>query len=123
MGWSLSPSALTWVLAAATLFIGLAAFISGYLVLTLLIAVGAEQFNLSTGTAKKLWYLINTIGDYDLAVLDEPFNGVDADSIGVIANELRQFAGRGTAVLIAHALTNDVVPDRAIDVRELAGRL
>jgi hypothetical protein len=44
MGWSLSPSTLTWVLAAATLSIGLAAFTSGYLVLTLLSAVGAEQF-------------------------------------------------------------------------------
>jgi ABC-type multidrug transport system ATPase subunit len=85
--------------------------------------LGENAGNLSTGTAKKLWYLINTIGDYDLAVLDEPFNGVDAESIAVIANELRQFAGRGTAVLIAHALTNDVVPDRVIDMQELTGGL
>jgi ABC-type multidrug transport system ATPase subunit len=85
--------------------------------------LGENAGNLSTGSAKKLWYLINTIGDYDLAVLDEPFNGVDAESIEVIANELTHLAQHGTVVLIAHALTADVVPDRVIDVRELTGGL
>jgi ABC-type multidrug transport system ATPase subunit len=84
--------------------------------------LGENAGSLSTGTAKKLWYLINTLGDFDVVVLDEPFNGVDADSVEVIAGELKGYSRRGTVVLIAHSLGNDVVPDRVIDLRELSSR-
>lgn len=85
--------------------------------------LGENAGTLSTGTAKKLWYLINTLGEFDLAVLDEPFNGVDKDSIAVMAGELAQFSRHGSVMLIAHALTDEVILDRTIDIRELASGL
>jgi ABC-type multidrug transport system ATPase subunit len=56
-------------------------------------------------------------------VLDEPFNGVDAESIQVIAGELAHFALGGSVVLIAHALTGVLTPDRVIEISEVAGGL
>lgn len=44
VGWSLSPRALIWSLAAVALFVGLAAFTAGFVVFSLLRALGAEQF-------------------------------------------------------------------------------
>jgi ABC-type multidrug transport system ATPase subunit len=85
--------------------------------------LGQNAGALSTGTAKKLWYLINTLGEFELAVLDEPFNGVDKESIAVMAWELAQFSRHGNVMLIAHALTDEVIPDRTIDIRELVSGL
>ncbi|MCH6471022.1 ABC transporter ATP-binding protein [Sinomonas terrae] len=75
--------------------------------------------SLSTGTAKKLWYLMNTLGDFDLAVLDEPFNGVDTESVAVMAKEMTEWAKTACVVLIAHALQAELEPDRVIEISEL----
>lgn len=55
---------------------------------------------LSSGTAKKLWYLLCTAGTAALYVLDEPFNAVDGDGVEVMVREIRSWAERGSAVLV-----------------------
>ncbi|WP_197061977.1 ABC transporter ATP-binding protein [Sinomonas humi] len=74
--------------------------------------------NLSTGTAKKLWYVINTLGSFDLAVFDEPFNGVDAQSVAVMAEEMTEWSQSACIVLITHALQPGLKPDRVIQISE-----
>lgn len=85
--------------------------------------LGENAGSLSTGTAKKLWYLANTLGDFDLAVLDEPFNGVDADSVAVMAGEMREWAKSACVVLIAHALQPEIEPDLVIEISEFSGEI
>ena len=76
---------------------------------------------LSTGNARKLWYLICTAGLFSLAVLDEPFNGVDQESIDTMCAELNGFAASGTVVLVAHTLPDLLVVSRTFRMEELSG--
>ncbi|MDR1428514.1 MAG: ATP-binding cassette domain-containing protein [Bifidobacteriaceae bacterium] len=57
---------------------------------------------LSSGTAKKLWYLFCTAGDFDLTVLDEPFNALDAAAVDAVLEEVGGWARSRCVVLIAH---------------------
>jgi ABC-type multidrug transport system ATPase subunit len=74
---------------------------------------------LSTGNLRKAWLVLSTLGDVELLVLDEPFNGLDREGTAVLLDEL---AARRTGwILVAHrppepvaALTDHVV--------ELGGR-
>lgn len=71
--------------------------------------------NLSTGNVRKLWYLMNTVGRFDCLVLDEPFNGVDAEGVACMANEIRHWAASKLVVVITHSL-QDLLPE-AVTVR------
>lgn len=76
--------------------------------------------SLSTGTAKKLWFVMNTLGRFTVGILDEPFNGVDAESAGVMAREIRGWSETAMIVLISHSLHRDLQPARVIDLHSLS---
>ena len=57
---------------------------------------------LSSGTAKKLWYIFCTAGDFSLLVLDEPFNTLDAETVDKVVAEIGAWSTDRTIVLVAH---------------------
>ncbi|MFE7315780.1 ATP-binding cassette domain-containing protein [Streptomyces sp. NPDC057555] len=59
---------------------------------------------LSTGNTRKLWYVMCTLGDFDCVVLDEPFNGIDQESVEKVAEEICQWGGERLVLLISHTL-------------------
>lgn len=69
---------------------------------------------LSSGTAKKLWYLMCTGGQPDVVVLDEPFNAIDAEGTAVIVRELAEWALQRAVILVAHTLPHDLQVDHEI---------
>lgn len=81
---------------------------------------GKNAASLSTGTAKKLWYVMCTLGDFTVAVLDEPFNGVDAESAEVMAGEMVDWSDAAIVVLVAHALNANLPISRTVDIREFS---
>jgi len=66
--------------------------------------------NLSTGNARKLWYIMNTVGQFDCVVLDEPFNGTDAEGVAYMVDEIRRWAEAKLVVIVTHSL-QDVFPE------------
>lgn len=54
---------------------------------------------LSSGTAKKAWHVLSTVGEAQLYVLDEPFNAVDEAGVQVMVDEIHAW-GRSAAVLV-----------------------
>lgn len=59
---------------------------------------------LSTGNARKLWIVLATLGQANIVVLDEPFNGLDRHGANVLRDEITDWAHTGIVVLIAHEL-------------------
>lgn len=57
---------------------------------------------LSTGTARKLWFVICTTGPLRVALLDEPFNGVDRDSVDLMVDELNAWARTALVLVVTH---------------------
>lgn len=79
----------------------------------------ANAGGLSSGTAKKLWYVLCTAGDPALIVLDEPFNAVDTDGVAVMVDELRGWAKQGRAVLVVcHTLPPGLEFDHTLSVTQ-----
>jgi ABC-2 type transport system ATP-binding protein len=66
--------------------------------------------NLSTGNTRKLWYLMNTVGDFNTLLLDEPFNGVDAQGVETMADEIKAWTQLKLVVVITHSL-QDLLPE------------
>lgn len=71
--------------------------------------------NLSTGNVRKLWYIMNTVGQFDCVVLDEPFNGTDAEGVAYMVEEIRRWAESKLVVIVTHSL-QDLLPE-AVTVR------
>jgi ABC-type multidrug transport system ATPase subunit len=71
--------------------------------------------NLSTGNARKLWYIMNTVGQFDCVVLDEPFNGTDTEGVAYMVEEIRRWAESKLVVIVTHSL-QDLLPE-AVTVR------
>lgn len=59
---------------------------------------------LSTGSLKKAWFVCHAAGDEAVWCLDEPFNGVDKESAGVMATYLAHQSRQRQIVLTAHLL-------------------
>jgi ABC-type multidrug transport system ATPase subunit len=57
---------------------------------------------LSTGNRRRLWIIQCTVGNFATLVLDEPFNGLDEESTGVLIAELEEWAESRCIILIAH---------------------
>ncbi|XAS72356.1 ATP-binding cassette domain-containing protein [Micrococcaceae bacterium Sec5.1] len=75
--------------------------------------------NLSTGNTRKLWYLMNTVGNFDTVMLDEPFNGVDAHGAHAMAAEIRSWVKTKLVVIITHSL-QDLLPEaKSVSLEEL----
>lgn len=77
--------------------------------------LGENAGNLSTGNVRKLWYVMNTVGQFDCVVLDEPFNGTDAEGAAYMVEEIRRWAESKLVVIVTHSL-QDLLPE-AITVR------
>ncbi|MGK2309991.1 ATP-binding cassette domain-containing protein [Cutibacterium sp. V970] len=69
---------------------------------------------LSTGTAKRLWYLMCTTGKFDVVVLDEPFNGVDEESSRVMVSDINEWRKESLVLLVAHALPDGLMVDEVL---------
>ncbi|MCJ1685524.1 ATP-binding cassette domain-containing protein [Rathayibacter sp. VKM Ac-2927] len=65
---------------------------------------GTRTSALSTGTARRLWYLICTTGRFSVALLDEPFNGVDAESTEQMVVEMERWAEDALLIVVSHAV-------------------
>ncbi len=61
----------------------------------------ADIATLSHGYRQRIALLITLLGDPDLLLLDEPANGLDPDSIGVLRSQLRSLRRRGTTVIVS----------------------
>lgn len=62
----------------------------------------ANAGTLSSGTARKAWYLMCTVGEADLVVLDEPFNALDAEAMDTVVEEVNAWASSATVLVVAH---------------------
>ncbi len=58
--------------------------------------------HLSTGTEKKAWLVTATIGPWSVGFFDEPFLGLDDDSVGAVTALLRDWSSRRLVVLVDH---------------------
>jgi ABC-type multidrug transport system ATPase subunit len=72
---------------------------------------------LSTGNARKLWFVMCTLGSFDVAVLDEPFNGVDAESAEFLVSELMTWADHALVLLINHLPPEGLCITRTVTLR------
>ena len=69
---------------------------------------------LSTGTAKRLWYVMCTTGEFDVVVLDEPFNGVDEESSRVMVSDINEWRKNSLVLLVAHVLPDGLTVDETL---------
>jgi ABC-type multidrug transport system ATPase subunit len=66
---------------------------------------------LSTGNARRANIVLTTLGEPELIVLDEPFNGLDEQAVIELVSDLRRWRSNGaTVVLVAHAPPPEVEP-------------
>lgn len=72
--------------------------------------LGENAGNLSTGNVRKLWYVMNTVGQFDCVVLDEPFNGTDTEGVAYMVEEIRRWAESKLVVIVTHSL-QDLRPE------------
>ncbi|RSX55212.1 bacitracin ABC transporter [Bifidobacterium dolichotidis] len=65
---------------------------------------GFRTNTLSMGTAKKLWFIMCSTGLFNVMFLDEPFNGVDQQSIEYMVSEINNWSVRSLVVLVSHTV-------------------
>ena len=73
-----------------------------------------EASELSTGNTRKLWLLMNTLGTRPLLVLDEPFNGLDPESVALVCADIASWAEDRAVLLIAHQLPAALDPTTVV---------
>ncbi|MCD0445729.1 ATP-binding cassette domain-containing protein [Glycomyces sp. A-F 0318] len=78
--------------------------------------MSTEAKALSTGNRRKLWLVMCTLGAFDVAILDEPFNGLDDEGRDRLAAEMRDWSERAAVLLIAHAAPAEASVDRTFDL-------
>ncbi|MDO4412748.1 hypothetical protein [Cutibacterium sp.] len=71
---------------------------------------------LSTGTAKRLWYVMCTTGKFDVVVLAEPFNGVDEESTRMMVSDINEWRKESLVLLVAHAMPNGLTVDQTLSL-------
>lgn len=69
---------------------------------------------LSTGNRRRLWIVQCTVGEFDLLVMDEPFNGLDDASRTRLLGELAYWAKNRCIMLIAHQPPSGLAVDREV---------
>jgi ABC-type multidrug transport system ATPase subunit len=61
--------------------------------------------DLSTGNRRKAWLMLCLLDLTECVLLDEPFNGLDADSVGQLTSRIRDWVARNRAVvLVSHTV-------------------
>jgi ABC-type multidrug transport system ATPase subunit len=76
----------------------------------------APAAELSTGNQRKLWLLACTALPTPVAILDEPFNGMDDHGVAALVGELAEWARSRLVLLIAHALPDGLNPRQTVDL-------
>jgi ABC-type multidrug transport system ATPase subunit len=66
--------------------------------------IGENAGNLSTGNARKLWFVMGTVGEFAVLVLDEPFSGVDVEGVERMAAQIRAWSRHALVVIVTHTL-------------------
>nr|WP_300150676.1 ATP-binding cassette domain-containing protein [Propionicimonas sp.] len=69
--------------------------------------------SLSTGSLKKAWFVCNWAGDEPVWCLDEPFNGVDAESRARMVELIAERARDSLVLTTGHQLPDGVRAERA----------
>ncbi|MEV8249483.1 ATP-binding cassette domain-containing protein [Microbacterium sp. NPDC076768] len=83
--------------------------------------VDAPTENLSTGNRRKAWLLVCLLDRTDCILLDEPFNGLDADSVEHLTMCIREWIACGSAVVLAsHTMPSliETLKPRVLHMRE-----
>lgn len=85
---------------------------------------GAPIEDLSTGNRRKAWLLLCLLDVTDFVLLDEPFNGLDAESVEYLSARIREWAAQQrVVVLVAHALPESLQAARPRVLRLQDGRV
>ena len=67
---------------------------------------------LSSGTERKLWLIVCTLGCFEAVVLDEPFLGLDDHARGVLWSEMDRWRAKDRLIIVAtHEHPQDFHPD------------
>lgn len=74
--------------------------------------LGEPISGLSSGTAKKLWYVLATTSCRPVMILDEPFNAIDVATVRCMVKEVNAWSKHNLVMLVSHLL-----PD-GLEVRE-----
>jgi len=61
-----------------------------------------EVRELSTGNLRKLWFIVCTLGAFSLALLDEPFNGLDDVTRHIMGEEITTWSAHRAVIVVAH---------------------
>ncbi len=77
----------------------------------------APAESLSTGNRRKLWLILCTIGEFDLLLLDEPFNGLDEDGVVLLRQEISRWREDCCVVLVAHAVPSGLCVDHRLELK------
>ncbi|GGI12426.1 hypothetical protein GCM10007377_00900 [Galliscardovia ingluviei] len=77
---------------------------------------GKRTDALSTGTRKKLWYIMCTTGKFNVAFLDEPFNGVDKESVELMSEEICRWSSRSLIFISSHVIPQSLHIDMTLDL-------
>jgi ABC-type multidrug transport system ATPase subunit len=80
--------------------------------------------DLSTGNLRKAWFVLSTAAPAGLMILDEPFNGLDADGVDAVVQDVQAWLEQGRKVMIvAHDLPEAITPDEQIILPTLRSNL
>lgn len=77
---------------------------------------------LSSGSRHKAWFVMCTLHDAELVILDEPFNAVDAQGVEAMVAWINGVARDRTVVLVSHQLPAGLHLDRTVEVSSNAPR-
>ncbi len=84
-----------------------------------------EAKELSTGNARRLWFVICTLGEFRVVLLDEPFNALDDATRSTMTQEITGWALDRAIVIVAHEPPSALVVSGEIVLtsRRRAGQL
>lgn len=71
---------------------------------------------LSTGNAKKLWFVCCTARRRQVVAVDEPFDGLDKAGVAVLVEELQTWAQDSLVLVVAHEAPDALRFDDAVTV-------
>lgn len=76
---------------------------------------------LSTGSARKLWIIMCTLGEFAAVGLDEPFLGLDEGAAGVLAEELVEWSRDRAVLLVSHDVPRTLTGRREVALGAAVG--
>jgi len=74
--------------------------------------------SLSTGNQRKLWLIMCSLGDFDVIVLDEPFNGLDDEGGERLQHELSIWSKSKLTLIVAHTIPMNLPVEREVQMEK-----